>query len=260
MICNMSTTEYLKKLEFWNQRALTSEHPGSDDYVAKELEQKFIINNIPVKSRVLDIGCGDGSTIHRLHQEKQVTGIGIDYSKEMINKAIYRQMNSDILFINKSMFLVSNEDLGQFNVVYTQRCLINLDSFEEQKKAINRIKGLLKPNGIFIMVEATLDGLEQTNKLRQTLGLNVILPPWHNLYFNINDVSTLQTDDFFIEKIEEVSSTYYFISRVIYAKQVTVQCEEPSYDSEINLLSAQLPQSICNCGPVKGLIWRKKGV
>ena len=255
----MSSNEYLKKLEFWNQRALSSEHPGSDDYIEKELEQQFIISNIPATSRVLDVGCGDGSTINKLYQEKKVTGVGIDYSMEMINRAVNHKTNGDILFVNKSILLTSNEDFGQFDIVYTQRCLINFDSFEDQKMVINKIKKLLKANGKFIMVEATLDGLEQTNKLRHILGLEAISPPWHNLYFKINDVNNLQTDDFFIEKLEEVSSTYYFVSRVIYAKYSSLQGENPSYGSDLNMLSVQLPQNISNCGHVKGWVWRKIG-
>lgn len=249
-----------KKLDFWNQRALSAEYPGSDDYVSQGLEQNFIIHNTPPNARVLDIGCGDGSTLKKLFLEKGINGIGADYSSEMVQCATkINAGNEKISFINKSVLELSVDDLGQFDVIYTQRCLINLDSFEEQIRAITNISSLLKPNGVFLMVENTLDGLEYTNDLRALLGLELISPPWHNVYFRIGDLEKLKIPNFSIEKREEISSTYYYISRVIYAKSAADKGEVPVYDSAINKISTQLPQNISTCGPTKGWIWRKKG-
>jgi hypothetical protein len=47
------------------------------------------------------------------------------------------------------------------------------------------------------------------------------------------------------------------LSRVVYAKLAEKSGEELRYDSDINMLAAQLPQEIGEFGPVKACIWRK---
>lgn len=247
-----------EKLKFWNERAASAQYPGSDDFLLKKLEQKFLLNHLKKGARVLDIGCGDGETLRLCHAEYAVQGTGIDFSDQMIQKAI-----KDTKEVDKLNFLVSSvlempAHLQEFDIIYTQRCLINLDSFEEQKEAIKIIRSRLKKNGIYIMIESTTDGLEATNTLRNLLELEPINAPWHNLFFNIKEVESLQTEDFYIEKFENISSMYHLVSRVLYAKLAAQKGEKLAYDSDLNLISMQLPQNIGNLGPVKGWIWRKK--
>jgi|TARA_B100001750_G_C15418233_1_gene551501 methionine biosynthesis protein MetW len=53
-------------------------------YLRKDL--KIIANMISEKSRVLDIGCGDGELLYYLGKFKKVDGRGIEISKDGINK------------------------------------------------------------------------------------------------------------------------------------------------------------------------------
>lgn len=248
-----------KKMSFWNERANNAIHPGSDDFILKKIEINYINKHIQDGMKILDIGCGDGSTIFEIEKNKNITGIGLDFSSSMIEKALKNQNNesSTIEFKQKSVLDISKQEFGEFDVVYTQRCLINLDSFDEQKKAIENIKNVLKNGGLYIMVESTVDGLNEINLLRSLLELEIILPPWHNTFFDIKEVHKLQTDDFKIIDFENISSTYSFLSRVVYAKIATQNNEEMRYDSEINMVATKLPQNIGNFGPVKGFIWQK---
>ena len=107
------------------------------------------------------------------------------------------------------------------------------------------------------MIEATLDGLEATNKQRRALELEEIDPPWHNRFFDVGEVEGWSGADFRLERVEHISSTYHFLSRVVYARLAADKGEELRYDSEINLLAARLPRDIGNFGPVKAFIWRK---
>jgi methionine biosynthesis protein MetW len=56
-------------------------------------EQSLIASWIDHKSRVLDLGCGDGVLLDALHRHKQVTGYGIEIDTDNILKCIERGVN-----------------------------------------------------------------------------------------------------------------------------------------------------------------------
>jgi ubiquinone/menaquinone biosynthesis C-methylase UbiE len=70
-----------------------------------------------------------------------------------------------------------------FDVVYTERCLINILDWGEQKQALDEIARILKPSGYYLMIECFTDGLENNNKARKEMGLDEIEPAYHNKYF-----------------------------------------------------------------------------
>jgi methionine biosynthesis protein MetW len=47
-----------------------------------------IIDLIPEKTRVLDLGCGDGTLLHMLIEQKKIRGTGIEYSQDEILKCV----------------------------------------------------------------------------------------------------------------------------------------------------------------------------
>jgi hypothetical protein len=120
-----------------------------------------------------------------------------------------------------------------------------------------KIVRLIKDGGCYLMVESFREALENTNRLRFGLGLPEIETPWHNCFLNLSDMKGLENDKIRLESIDHLSSTYHFLSRVVYAKLCLDKGEQPRYDSEINLLSLQLP-NFGEFGPVKGLVWRKR--
>ena len=67
-----------------------------------------------------------------------------------------------------------------FDIVFTQRCLINLISWKSQKTALNQIHRLLKKDGFLVLLEAFDDGLKELNQARHIIGLEKISPAWHN--------------------------------------------------------------------------------
>ena len=59
-------------LNFWNNRARYGENAGSNDFMLKHLEEIEILKKIPKGAEVLDIGCGNASTLIRLPLKKTV--------------------------------------------------------------------------------------------------------------------------------------------------------------------------------------------
>ncbi len=249
-----------KILKLWDERASLGNLAGTNDFVLTGIEQSFLFNTIQQGSRILDIGCGNGSSLMKLISEKGCTGVGVDFSDEMVKVAKQaaqsQGMDARVEWHQRGVPPVPNE-WGQFDVAYSQRCLINLTDVKQQKEAVLSVKDTLKSGGTYIMLECFMEGAEETNLLRRRLGLQAMDAPWHNLFFHLHEVKSWSTPSFYLEKVVHISSTYHFLSRVINAKLSADSGEALRYDAAINLLAAQLPQEIGEFGPVKACIWRK---
>jgi ubiquinone/menaquinone biosynthesis C-methylase UbiE len=256
----MSNQQNDSILKFWDDRASLGDLAGTNDFVLTGIEQAFLANNVQHGVRVLDIGCGNGSSLIKIVSQNECNGVGIDFSDEMIKLAkqasLIQGLENKINWHRCNVPPVSNE-WGQFDVAYSQRCLINLTSTEQQKEAVLSVKDSLKSGGTYIMMECFSEGSEETNLLRRRLGLLAMDAPWHNLFFNLHEVKSWSTEAFYVEKVVHISSTYHFLSRVVNAKLMADSGGELKYDSPINLLAAQLPQELGEFGPVKACIWRK---
>jgi ubiquinone/menaquinone biosynthesis C-methylase UbiE len=248
------------KLEFWNNRAGLKEIAGTNDFPLKGLELNLILARIPEQSSVLDIGCGNGETLMRLAREKECTGVGLDFSEQMIGLA--RATSEREGLNDKVGFQIATlpdlpEGLGRFDYALSERCLINLDSDATQRQAFLKIMSQVKPGGRYLMIESSIQGLERTNELRQLLDLERMDPPWHNVFLNESSVENWGTDEFILEEVVPFTSTYHFLSRVVYARLAADKNEELKYDSDINMLACRLP-IVGNFGPVRLWSWRRK--
>ena len=77
---------------------------------------------------------------------------------------------------------------------------------------------------------------------RKKFELPRIEMPWHNNYINDdkiqNDLKKIKLN---LKSINHFSSTYYFLSRIIYAHYVNKNNLKLDYDSVINQMSHKLP-------------------
>lgn len=247
------------KQAFWDRQAQRGSLSGTRDRYAKDLEMQTIARHVSDGMRVLDVGCGDGETLYWLSKKYKITGGGFDYSDEMIHQAIQRNfLGSNIGFWIDD--IRKFPDLESFDLIYTQRSLINLDTWEEQRQAILDIISLLKPGGTYVMVECFVEGLEEINNLRLNIGLESIVPPWHNRYLNYQDeLLPMLMFENLLWDVERFSGAYYFMSRVVNAWIAHQDENPPNYESRINLLGTLLPPHCTNLsGQTQALIIKKK--
>ncbi len=242
--------------EYWEERA--NQHPDkpdatTNDIYLRELEISTIIKtmkqlSIPAGGLALDIGCGDGhSTIKVAKAFDSLHFLGMDYSENMIKNA-NKSLKSNTALKPRLKFIVGDiNNLEQmaaektYDIIITDRCLINLDSSEGQYKAITNIAKLLKPTGCYIAIENFLETHENMNRARSDMGLPMIPVRWHNLYFQEQEFIANLKPVFEDIKIVDFSSSYYFATRVIYSKMCQMRGETPNYEHEIHKLAAQLP-------------------
>lgn len=254
------TTEGIRK--FWQSRAELGHISGSNDFILKDLETREILKEIREKSKILEVGCGNGETLIKLTKEKNCYGIGIDFAPDMISLANMNAKKASVE--NKVTFKVGQAPdigiLGKFDYVLTQRCLGNLTCVEDQRKTVENIMKNLKSGGVYVMVEDCIQGHDRLNKIRKEVGLEPIGIYWFNLFLDANEVANWGNDDFVLESSpRSIASTYYLLSRVIYAKlehEKGTKPEDLKYDSEINMLVYKMP-NIGDLGAPSMWIWRK---
>ena len=98
-----------------------------------------IINSwVPENSKVIDFGCGDGSLLKELFENKQVLGYGVEINDSKIEKCIEKGIPVIKLDIDKGLndFMSSNFDLSI--MARSIQCLKNPDL------ALNRMLDLSK--------------------------------------------------------------------------------------------------------------------
>ena len=110
--------------------------------------------------KVLDLGCGSGTSAFHFAKNKDIDITGLDFSPKMIDQANF-DMKDRGFDSNKMRFFV--EDIKKisdsphvknqkYDLVITERVIINLDSWDEQKKAILDIMEFVK-DGKYLMCE-----------------------------------------------------------------------------------------------------------
>lgn len=235
-----------KVKEFWDKQAAefgASDLATAPDHAYRDHEIRSIIPHI-TGEWVGDVGCGNGYStfkFHEAHPDKHF--MGLDYSEKMIlsaaAEAIHR--HSDIPFITADVRNLSKLGLSKFDAIISERCLINLLSWEEQKHAILEMKKCLAPGGSLILAENFVDGLNNLNGLRKLVGLHAITVRWHNRYLLKDEFIPFINEHFIIEYKDNIGNEYYIASRVLYAAWAKENGQEPQYEHPINYIAAKLP-------------------
>lgn len=233
---------------YWNLRADSTFSAGSNDKFLDSYETNFLIKFIKKKDNyILDIGCGNGLFLKNISKNKKYKKlIGIDYARKMIENAKkFGIKNSEFyeLEINKCLDLLKFTDI-KFDLIFTKRALINLDSNREQIKAINNISNLLKKGGRLICCESSQTSLDNINFFRKKLHLKKIIKPWHNVYFKDSLIINKNFQKLKVKSIYPFLSTWYFVSRVVNAALAKKLKKNPNNNDFLSKISYQLPQGI----------------
>jgi hypothetical protein len=144
---------------------------------------------------------------------------------------------------------------GSFDVIITNRCLINLLEEEEQFDALRQISQCLTPNGHYLGTENFMGGQNALNSLRRSLDLAEIPVRWHNRYFD--EIIFIERAGKLFKEVEllSFSSTYYLVTRVVYSALCKREGAAPGYDHPIYDIATALPPT-GNFSPIKMIVAR----
>lgn len=254
----------------YDQRDGDAIYTTSRDFNLREVEIEFIINSIKEKDdkkplKILDIGCGNGYTDVRIAETIKAEITGIDFSDEMVRgakqlKEYFKKSIIGTLIFMKGKANELEWENNTFDVVITERCLLNLASKDMQYSVIHNIHRILKKDGLFIMVEGTANGLRKLNDLRIKVGLEPIPDRAEDnlssLKFEEEEIEEYLSNNYEIIKKQHFGM-YYLISRVIHP--LLVLPDQPKYDAKINKIAKNLTMlepDFKNIGHIVGYVLR----
>jgi ubiquinone/menaquinone biosynthesis C-methylase UbiE len=208
---------------YWTEQAAKySESPEASwsDVMVIEKEINEICSRLDDGDRVLDVGCANGYSTASYARRKRVRIRGIDYVPEMISLARGRIKDEKAHFRKRIAFAVGditalNEPSDAYDKVIVTRVVINLHDWDQQRAALHEVARVLRPGGILLLSEATLQGWGRLNKLRLEWGLPKIPMPSFNLYLDENRVIEELSTELQLIELVNFASTYYVGTRLI---------------------------------------------
>lgn len=189
----------------WTQLALV--HGGSlqattKTWTAKALEidalsRRFssILGSPDAPATVLEVGCGNGANCFSLADAFLSARFdGVDFVPEMTAAAESSSANRDArerlrFFVGDALKLQDVEGLHPaYDIVFTDRCLINLNTTDLQKEAISSLATKVRHGGHLIMIENSVVTYSAQNRYRELLGLPARTPAPFNLFFEESQI------------------------------------------------------------------------
>ena len=228
---------------YWNKRAKSKFYKCTNDLNLQEKEFEILLDIIKPNKSILDIGCGDGMLLKKLAKIRKIRGLGLDYSKELINEANKNKVKN-IEFKCLDMRSLKKENNKTYDYIITKRSIQNLTKWSYQKKVIDNLHLFSKKKSKILLIESSSTALENINIVREKLKLKKIVKPWHNLYLDDKKIIKTKFKNIRLLEIKELFSTYYFISRTLNAALAKKKKKVPKYNDILNIIGWRLPQNI----------------
>jgi SAM-dependent methyltransferase len=229
MLEAMERAANLKHWEEWAQSYGTELRATTKCVSIKRLEIEALlramreqgINQAPL---VLEVGCGNGANGFALaEREPDLLYLGLDYSPTMVENALAVQHRrtaegrtelaarlafgvADARALTTPLTIDTSAPHGagaavaarlpaaSVDVVFTDRMLINLASPEEQLVVMRRIARLVRPGGLFLMIENSAQSYATLNRLRSHFRLPPREPASYNVFIDEEKVIDQFTD------------------------------------------------------------------
>lgn len=234
------------------------------DWRAIELEIDAISAFLGPAVDILDAGCATGYSTARYAAATSGFALGVDYVPEMVGHALERrhalpaeiQPRLDFRVGDVRELELENET---FDRVISTRVVINLAERDEQARALREYARVLRPGGVLLLSEATLQGLERLNAFRSEWGLPAIGIPAFNLYLDEDTLAETASPHLKLEGVENFASSYFVATRVfkpLLARLSEIDVDVADPDAEFNRWATQLPAA-GDYGTQKLFVFRK---
>lgn len=208
-------------LEYWERDEVESMY----DKHLLSAEIAMIARRLSPQSKILDAGCGEGEGTLIYASMPEVTVHGADFSDARLNKAKNRLSEIENVSLRRVDFLQDNLPLdSDYDFVISQRFLINLMEWELQKKVLYKLINMVRAGGRLILLEGSVQGVNELNAFRACWGLPPIPIKWHNLFFDDSALMQFMLSSRCKLVESDGLGTYFLLTRGI----------RPVFDKELN--------------------------
>ncbi len=193
----------------------------------------------------------------RAHWSHQVSRYGLDPASSWSDlRAIQLEVETISRFLTPGLEVRERLDfrLGDvrslefaprsFDRVISTRVVINLSSREEQRRALHEFARVLRPGGVLLLSEPTMQGWQRLNALRGEWDLPPMGMPAHNVYLDEQRIREDAGPQLELETILNFSSSYFVATRVLkplLARATSMEADIADPAAEFNRWAAQLP-------------------
>jgi SAM-dependent methyltransferase len=166
---------------------------------------RTIIELRPDASTIVEVGCGNAVNLFGLQKQfSQAKLVGVDFSDAMIEHSV-QSAKSQLCRDSLENVALGVMDVRSFHwppparwlyqgsrvnfvsppdIIFTDRCLINLADRDEQADAVIGLTRALAPGGFFLMLENSQQAHARLNEARKSLGLEPRLPATYNVFID----------------------------------------------------------------------------
>ena len=216
----------------------------SRDPILGSLEEECLARYLRPGDTVLEIGCGDAA--HTVRYARQVRRIfGLDVADTLIAHArqrVERAQIENVQFVVGSVLdLQRIFNAGDIDCVVSQRCLINLPTWEHQQDALLKIHEVLRKGGVFLMTEGFQEELDNLNHVREAVGLSPMKVVSYNRNLRHEEFDSFIAHHFEVEAVHGYG-LYLLLSRVFHP--LAVSPREPRHDSRLNEVAGLLERAV----------------
>jgi ubiquinone/menaquinone biosynthesis C-methylase UbiE len=196
-------------LAYWNNDAVESMY----DKNLLSAEIQLIQTRIPEGAKILDAGCGEGEGTLTYASIPDTLVHAVDFSETRLEKARARLIECKNVTFRKVDFLGTYELDNDYDIVVSQRFLINLMEWSLQKKVLLDLMSRLKNGGRLLMLEGSRQGVDSLNEFREAWGLEPIPVKWHNLFFDDKSLVDFMHQQGYQLIHEDGLGTYFLLTR-----------------------------------------------
>ena len=153
----------------------------------RDVEIDFIIGSIiqfisenGYYPKFLDAGCGNGHTLACIKEAfPEMEVYGFEYNQKLLKLAQSRNLSGTEIFFHDIRETFPQDD---FDMILTERVIVNLHSRKQQLRAFKNIHSALKEQGEYILIESFQQSLDELNAMIQENAQELVVPSKHNFY------------------------------------------------------------------------------
>ena len=250
-------------------QGLSSSSSIQDPFI-RDAEIEFFLKSLKLygvkKGRynfsVLDIGCGNGILLSKIREKFPNLELhGMEFSPDLLNLANSRGLNNVDFYRGDARD--ANDFSKKFDVIISERSVINILDAKEQKIALYNIADSLYDNGMYFQSESYFEPLVNLNRARREMQLKNIEPSIHNRFLREFNVLALR-DHKGMDEIESIMpknylSSHFFVSRVLH-QLIRPEGGKVKYSHLVNFMVEGFGPAIGNYSPILFRSFQKRKI